>query len=146
MPFEISKTQLGIFIVVAALVVIVAIPLVTTGGDKAKRDEVPLNVDLIRQAEIDYKDAFEDYISATSAPRDPLTVDEKAVPWAPSKGFKALSWAPEMSEVYGSYSVNAKADGFIVNGVCDVDGDGSQARYQATLKETSHSLTEDSIY
>ncbi|MCA9568067.1 MAG: hypothetical protein KC656_09505 [Myxococcales bacterium] len=135
--------------VIGVVVVVLFLGLATfvanTGGS-ARRDEVPMNVDLIRLAEIEYKSAFEEYVSADPAPRDPLAVDAKAVPWEGTRGFDKLSWKPEAAQVYGSYAVNAKADGFTVVGVCDTDGDQSQARFQATLGEEAKMLTPENVY
>ena len=146
MQFELDRTKIIIGAVVLVILLIVTVPLLGSFNKGSLRAEVPLNVDSIRQAEIEYHGAFESYVSASSAPRDPLKVDSKAVPWAPSAGFKKLSWAPEQTEVRGAYTVNAKADGFTVTGVCDVDDDQSQARFQATLADQARSLTDDSVF
>ncbi|MCB9677006.1 MAG: hypothetical protein H6737_17955 [Alphaproteobacteria bacterium] len=144
--FELDRTKMIIGAVVL-LVGIVVLTVVFSGvNKKSLRAEVPTNVESIRQAEIEYHGAFESYVSAEAAPRDPLHVDSKAVAWKPSAGFEKLSWAPEQAEVRGSYSVNAKVDGFTVTGVCDVDDDQSQARFQATLDQEAHSLTDASVF
>lgn len=143
---EIGKNQLIIAGIVVVVLLIGLAVFTSMSGGNAARQEVPLNVDLIRTAEIEYKAAFEEYVSAEAAPRDPLEVDDKAVPWTSTRGFDKLSWKPEAAEVYGSYAVNAKSDGFTVVGVCDTDGDHTQARFQATLDAPAAMLTEESVY
>ncbi len=143
---ELDKNKVMIIAVVVLVLIIGLATLLAGSGGSAKRDEVPLNVDLIREAEITYHKAFEHYVSAEAAPRDLLAVDDKAVPWKPSPGFEKLSWSPSTAEVYGSYMVNAKADGFTVVGVCDTDGDQAQARFEATLEEKAKRLTAETVY
>ena len=146
MPFEIDRTKLLIGAGILLVILVITVPLFGSMNKKSLRAEVPTNVEAIRLAEIEYHGAFESYVSAAAAPRDPLHVDSKAVPWEATAGFDKLSWAPEQSEVRGSYSVNAKTDGFTVTGVCDVDDDQSQARYSATKDEEAHALTDASVF
>lgn len=136
-----------IIIVVVAVVLLIGLGTFLAGtGGSAMRDEVPVNVDLIRLAEIEYESAFEEFVSADAAPRDPLAVDATPVAWSPSRGFEKLSWKPAQAEVYGSYAVNAKADGFTVVGVCDVDADRTQARFHATKDAKAAMQTDESIF
>ncbi|MEZ4319451.1 MAG: hypothetical protein R3F61_18190 [Myxococcota bacterium] len=146
MPFEIGRTQILIGAGVLLVLLLITIPLFGSVNKKSLRAEVPTNVEAIRQAEIEYHSAFESYVSAEAAPRDALQVDSKSIPWEPSAGFRKIGWAPEQAEVRGSYAVNAKVDGFTVTGVCDVDDDQNQARFQANLLEEAHSVTDASVF
>lgn len=143
---ELDRNKVMIIAVVVVVLIIGLATLLAGGGGSSKRDEVGVNVELIRAAEIAYHGAFEEYVSADAAPRDPLAVDATAVDWKPSRGFEVLSWKPKTAKVYGSYSVNARADGFTVLGVCDTDGDGAQARFEATLYNAAAMTTEESVY
>lgn len=147
MPFEIGRTQIAIAAVVVLLLLLVTVPLMGSWNKKSLRAEVPTNVEAIRLSEIEYHGAFESYVSAEAAPRDPTTVDAKAVPWAPTDGFRRLSWEPKQAEVRGAYWVNASSAGFTVSGVCDIDEDQVQARYTATLEQSASALTDEgSVY
>jgi hypothetical protein len=143
---ELDRNKWIILIVVVVVLLIGLGTLFAGAGGSALRDEVPENVDLIRLAEIEYEGAFEEFVSADAAPRDPLAVDGTPVPWKPSRGFEKLSWKPQQTEVYGAYSVNARADGFTVLGVCDVDSDREQARFQATKDDKATMQTDESIF
>jgi len=141
-----GRNEILIVIAVIAVLILVAVPLLLSGNKTGQRDEVPLNVNAIRTAEIQYHDAFGDYISAEAAPRPPHAVDATAVPWEPSRGFRRLSWSPETEEVLGSYSVSATRDGFTVSGACDVDGDGARATFEATLDDEAKATSADNVY
>ena len=50
-------------------------------------------------------------------------------PWT-GGNFDTLGWAPD-GDVRGSYAVDTDTTGFMINGQCDVDGDGSRADFFA---------------
>jgi hypothetical protein len=145
-----SRNQLAIGAGVAlALCVMVGMVAMSggAGGDASVRDQVLVNVEQIRQHEIDHKNIFGDYISADSAPRAPHEVTPEPVAWAPSRGFTRLSWEPTAPDaVRGSYSVVVTKDGFTVIGVADGDGDGRTVRIEATASEAARLITAESIY
>lgn len=120
--------------------------LMAGGANTAGQDELVKTCEAIRQAEIQYKEAFESYVSATASPRDPIAVDGMPAPWQPSRGFKKLSWSPEGDLLLGSYTVNASADGFTVIGVADADADGKQARCEATHDVEAKLTSASDIY
>jgi type II secretory pathway pseudopilin PulG len=141
-----GRNEILIVVAVIAVLILVAVPLLLSGNKNGARDEVPLNVNAIRTHEMQYHDAFGDYISADAAPRPPHAVDANPVKWEPSRGFSRLSWSPETEEVYGSYSVSASRKGFTVTGACDVDGDGVRATYEATLESEATATSPDNVY
>jgi Tfp pilus assembly protein PilE len=145
-PRGIGRVEVAIGVAVVAIVAVIAIPLGMGASRSSKRAEVPLNVDAIRTAEITQREAFDEYVSAKTAPRDPTTLDARAVPWEPSSGFVKLAWKPVQAEVYGTYSVTATADGFTVVGTCDVDGDGERAEFRATQDENARMVTPEDVY
>jgi len=142
---EIGRTEILIGVAVVAVLALIAVPLGLNRAKNSKLSEVQVNVDLIRISEINYASAFSKFVPATAAPREPHAVDEELVKWVPSAGFKKLSWAPETEEVRGSYQVRTTDDGFEVEGVCDVDGDGQRAVFKAT-KDATAQQTNDGIY
>ena len=141
-----GRNELLIVAAVVAVLIFVAVPLLLSGNKQGQLAEVPLNVNAIRVAEIQYHDAFGDYISADAAPRPPHAVDANAVPWAPTRGFTRLSWSPETETVVGSYSVVATSTGFTGHGACDVDGDGNRATFEATLEAEAKATSADGVY
>jgi hypothetical protein len=142
----IGRTEIIAGVAVVAVLALITVPLWTGTSKKTARAEVPLNVDSIRTAEITWHGSFDDYVSATDAPRAMTAVNDQAVAWAPSKGFEELRWSPADAQVYGSYKVVASDKGFTVTGACDVDADGARAVYTATQDEGAKATTDESIY
>lgn len=143
----VGRTELAIGAAVVAVLVLVTLPLMTRTGTASRRAEVPLNVDHIRTAQLTHFSAFAEYVSAEPAPRRPEEVDDKPVPWAPSRGFKTLAWEPEATEqMWGSYSVKASKAGFEVFGTCDTDGDGRRASWVATHEKPAERTSAEDVY
>lgn len=142
----VGRTEIMVGVGVGAIIIIIVAALALRTTDKSARAELPLNVDSIRTAQIEYESAFGQFIEASPAPREPHEVDAKAVPWVPSEGFKLLSWAPAAAELRGSYSVSVKKGDFRVNGVSDLDEDKVMARYSATRAEPAAAQTGDDVY
>ena len=141
-----GRNEILIAVAIVAVLILVAIPLLLSGSKQGQAAEVPLNVNAIRTAEIQYHDAFNEYISAEAAPRAPHAVDPNPVAWAPSRGFKRLSWSPGTEAVVGSYAVIATSKGFTVSGACDVDGDGARATYEASLEAEAKATSAENVY
>lgn len=142
----VGRTEVLIGVAVVAVLALVSVPILLSTSKKSARAEVPLNVDAIRAAQLEYQSAFGNFIEADPAPRDPLAANGDAVAWEPSEGFRMLSWAPASAEVRGVYSVSVKRDDFTVTGICDVDADGTPARWQATRADSAKALTEPAVY
>ena len=132
--------------VVLAVALLVLVPFLLSSGKAEHREECRLQVEAIRQAELQYQEAFGEFVGAEPAPRAPTAVGPEPVAWQPTEGFRKLSWAPEAEEVYGSFQVAATREGFTVTGTCDVDGDGERAVFQATKDEEAHAVTASSVY
>ena len=78
-------------------------------------------------------------IQSAEAERELAQHGGKALrPWSGGKDWETLGWSPG-SSVRGAYWVEVSADGrdFIVHGLCDVDGDGRYAEYQASSERTA---------
>lgn len=126
-----SLVELMIVIAIIGILAAIAIPNYVNMQLKAKRSEVPTNVDGIRTAEIAYR-VFYDAFAAASP--KPATLAKEAQEWVVgSDGFSVIGWAPA-GAVRGSYEVQANGTSdLLVIGSCDVDGNGAVAQYSATL-------------
>jgi len=143
---ELEKNQLIIGATVVGVLILIAVPLAMNMQSSAGSGELPLNVEAIRTAEIEYRSAFSEYVAADAAPRSPHAVNDKPVEWKPSTGFSKLSWAPdETLEVYGAYWVEATKDSFTVHGASDLDGDGERAIWKATADAPAAATTADGV-
>ncbi len=144
---EIGRNEIIIGVAAVAVLLIIAVPFALNSANKSARGEVPLTIASIRTAEIEYESAFGDFVACEAAPRPMHAVNADPVPWTTSPGFKKLSWAPEGTEIYGAYTVKLEGDSFVVNGACDVDGDGTRALYKATKDDAEAVMvTESSVY
>ena len=65
--------------------------------------------------------------------------------WTSGSSFDTLGWGPD-GDVRGSYIVNTSTTDFNVNGLCDVDGDGSMAAYTATKTFNATMQSANNVY
>lgn len=143
---NIGRSQILVAVAVVAVAILIIVPIIVSSSKSSRLEELEKNVNAIRIAEIQYREAFGEYISADAAPRPPHAVDGNPVPWIPSNGFRKLSWAPDAETVIGSYQVQADKEGFKVIGFCDVDGDGERATYEATQDKEAYAVSGSGVY
>jgi len=132
--------------VVVILVILFAVILPFFAGMKhrAKRAELPANVDGIKTAELAYDAAYGFFVAAEPHPE--ATPGAELVPWGEGNSdFRELGWSPD-GPVRGVYEVRTVLSedeetvlDFQVIATCDIDEDGVRARYTAT-RETNGSF------
>ena len=132
---------IGVFGVLAAI----AIPNFVAMQLKAKRAEVPANVDGIKMAELSYDAAFDGFVAVPAEPRGPASVGKEPKAWESTGDWSRLGWTPD-EPVRGSYWVDVTPGGFTVHGVCDVDGDGERAEFIATVDTNATMQTGRDVY
>ena len=127
-----TLVELMIVVAIIGILAAIAIPNFVAMQYRAKRSEVPSNVDGIKTAELAYDAAFDTYIQESSFQPD-SSPGKKQRNWQPGSAFDTLGWSPD-GEVRGSYWVEVRPDGgdFVVHGIGDVDGDGYPCHYTAT--------------
>ena len=136
--------ELMIVIGILGILTSIAVPNFLTMQHRAKRTEVPTNVDGIKTAELGYEAVYDRFVSVGSTmPR--ATPDKSPVAWLSGSAFDALGWSPD-GDVRGVYLVKTNDTNFKVQGACDVDGDGVQAIYTATRSLAIASLAADDAY
>jgi type IV pilus assembly protein PilA len=126
-----TLVELMIVVAIIGILSAIAIPNFVAMQYRAKRAEIPTNVDGIKTAEIAYDAAFDTYVVAAAAPDDSPA---KALrDWTYPADFQAIGWEPS-GKVRGTYSVTMAGGvtNFEVTGECDVDGDTTRATYTAT--------------
>lgn len=129
-----------------AVLLVIVVPLFLSGNKSAERDAVAQQVEGIRQAVLDYHDAFGEFVDATVAPRAFEQVNADAVLWQPSEGFRALSWQPPTDATRAAFKVDLTSDGFVVTGTCDLDGDGQRAVFKATHDQAANATTDRGVF
>ena len=146
-----TLVELMIVVAIVGILASIAVPNFVEMQYKAKRAELPINVALVRTAEVSYDALYDGYIEV---PAHPLTVPgKKKQRWAGgNSGLEALGFIPS-GTVRGQYQVRtvpgrAATNGgeFTVVGLSDCDGDGSQAKYTATNRMSTKLVTPAFVY
>jgi type IV pilus assembly protein PilA len=133
---------------ITGILAAIAIPNFIAYQLRAKRTELPMNVEGIRAAQIAYQGVFDAYVPVPEpVPLDPLMVGRQAVPWPSGTAFDDLGWEPD-GLVRGTYWVEVEPDGsdFTVHAVADLDGDGIACRYMATRDQRATMISESWVY
>lgn len=143
---NIGRNEILIGVAVVGVAALILVPILVSSSKSGQLGEVEQTVNAIRLAELQYHEAFNEYVSADPAPRPQHAVDATPVPWTPTDGFRKLAWAPEHELVVGSYQVQADKNGFKVIGACDLDGDGKRAVFVATQDEEAHAISNSGVY
>ena len=139
-----TLVELMIVVAIIGILAAIAIPNFVSMQYRAKRAEVPANVDGIKTAELAYDAAFDKFIQSTAYPTG--TPGKQQQVWATGSNFDTLGWSPD-GKVRGQYSVaTTSSTDFTVTGVCDVDGDSSQAKYTASKSTNASLTTAEKIY
>ena len=141
-----TLVELMIVVAIIGILAAIAVPNFVSMQYRSKRAEIPSNVDGIKTAQIAYDAAFDTYIDVATLYPDP-TPDKSQRAWPSGSNFDTLGWSPD-GKVRGSYKVlAATSTDFEVTGICDVDGDGTNATYTATKSlNSTYKHTNDNIY
>lgn len=133
-------------IVMIGILAAIAIPNFVAMQLKAKRAEVPANLDGIRAVELAYHDNYGQYVAASSeveATAQGAGKQQRDFPY--EGGWEELGWFPS-GKVRGVYWVELTPEGFAAYGACDVDGDGEYAVYVATESQDAQLTTPGDVY
>jgi len=126
-----TLVELMIVVAIIGILAAIAIPNFVAMQYRAKRSEVPSNVDGIKTAELAYDAAFDTYIQESSFQPD-SSPGKKQRDWQPGSAFDTLGWGPD-GQVRGSYMVESTSTtDFLVTGKSDVDGDTQETEFTAT--------------
>ena len=146
-----TLVELMIVVAIIGILAAIAIPNFVEMQYRAKRAEVPANVDGIKTSEMGYDAAFDQFIQVTQHPT--TSPGKNPVAWQNgNSGYQTLGWAPD-GKVRGVYDVTTTAPSssnpggdFRVTGECDVDGDGTPAQYTATKSINAVQNTPNDVY
>jgi len=144
--------ELMVTVAIVGILSAISMPEYSHFLQRAKRAEIPMNLDAIRSVEVGYHAEWSVYTSCTLSPED--VPGRTAVPFPATMttdlDWNELGWTPD-GKVFGQYQVVANEDiGFdatmVLDGYGDIDGDGNLSNYRATgmLKPTL--LTGNTIY
>ncbi len=132
-----TLVELMIVVAIIGILAAIAIPNFVEMQYRAKRSELPSNVDGIKTAELAYDATLDTFLRCRDSPA-PTPSGKSPVDWTDNGGFSDLGWAPD-GQVRGVYHVDTRAPtsripggDFTVFGEADIDGDGAEASYTAT--------------
>lgn len=144
--------ELMITVSIIGILAALAIPRYEAFLIRAKRAELPMNVDAIRTCETGYHAEWDVFTSCEITPSE--IPGRVAVPFPANEttsfDWNQLGWVPD-GKVYGQYQVIASdlfgyAATFEANGFGDVDGDGNLSHYQASQAHKPWMLTPNIVY
>ena len=140
-----TLVELMIVVAIIGILAAIAIPNFVDMQYRAKRAEVPPNVDGIKTAEMAYEAAFDAFVDSAESPAG-SPAGKAPVAWADNGNFTAMGWEPS-GEVRGTYKVSGASNtNFTVTGTCDVDGDNAEATYTATKSISAILSTNPEVY
>lgn len=147
-----TLVELMIVVAIIGILAAIAIPNFVEMQYRAKRAEIPSNVDGIKTAQMGYDAAFDEFISCLDHP-GAASIGKKQVDWAGGNtDFQKLGWSPD-GKVRGTYAVDTtvasasvKGADFTVTGICDVDADSNPADYTATKSINTVFLDNNDTY
>jgi type IV pilus assembly protein PilA len=143
-----TLVELMIVVAIIGILAAIAIPNFVAMQYRAKRAEVPSNVDGVKTAQLAYDAAFDQFIQqATFHPRTPSGASAKAAQlWTSGSAFDTLGWAPD-GKVRGGYKVvSVGSTDFTVTGVADVDGDGVSSTFTSTKSINAIMVSLNNVY
>jgi len=143
--------ELMIVVAIIGILAAIAIPSFLAMQLRAKRSELPTNLDAIRTAEKAYHAEWDQYLSVPLCPaaeprREPIDLEGAcATDWA------ELGWSPDgiglcRYQVVAFNSGDWATSDFEATAECDIDGDGNYALFRASKDERSAMVTGNNVY
>ena len=119
-----SVIELMVLVAFLCIMLAIGVPNLIEMQHRAKRAEVPCNVDAIRTAALAYQSANGRIVEERRS-RPDGNPGKRSRAWKEGSRFDELGWKPDGS-VRGAYTISTTGLGdFAVKGICDVDGDGT---------------------
>lgn len=140
-----TLVELMIVVAIIGILAAIAIPNFVAMQYRAKRAEVPSNVDGIKTAQLAYDAAFDQFIQQTTM-WPSSTAGKAQRQWPSGSNFDTLGWGPD-GDVRGQYMVSTTSTtDFLVTGRSDVDGDATFSSYTARKSVNAVMTTNNDVY
>jgi type IV pilus assembly protein PilA len=143
--------ELMIVVAIIGILAAIAIPNFLAMQLRAKRSELPTNLDAIRTAEKAYHAEWDGFTSASNTPSAAVGRSQVDFTGGGYLSFENLGWTAD-GKVRGQYNTiqsnasSAATDDFTSIGLSDVDGDGANAQYNCNRAEKSNMVTSNNVY
>jgi len=144
-----SITELMIVIAIIGILAAIAIPNFIAMQLRAKRAELPTNLDGIRTAEKAYHAEWDTFTNAGPSPL--WTPGREQATFSPTAAWSNLGWSAD-GKVRGKYQVtlvagtNSQTDNFNGSAVADVDGDSTESSYTCNRGIKSKMRSANNVY
>jgi len=143
--------ELMIVVAIIGILAAIAIPNFLAMQLRAKRSELPTNLDAIRTAEKAYHAEWDAFTSASDTPATLPGRSQVDFTAGGYLSFENLGWVAD-GKVRGQYNTtqsnasSAAADDFTSIGLADVDGDTATSQYNCNRAEKSTMVTSNNVY
>ena len=145
--------ELMIVVAIIGILAAIAIPNFLAMQMRAKRAELPTNLDGLRTAEKAYHAEWDAFTTAAATPASPNGRHPTEFAGGGKDAFDLLGWNAD-GKVRGSYEVVAVAPGsggsasddFTATATADVDGDGTNSSYECNRAEKASMTSVNSDY
>ena len=141
--------ELLVVIAIIGILAAIAIPNFISMQLRAKRAELPSNLDGVRTAEKAYHAEWDTFTSAGPAPG--TTPGRPQVLFSPAVDWSLLGWTAD-GKVRGKYQVtnvsgsSSQSDNFRGSAVSNVDGDAAEASYTCSRAEKDKMILANNVY
>ena len=133
------EVLLGLLLV--AVTVAYAKPRFEQFHRQTQRSELGLVLESLREAQLAHRRTHKDWFDLPPSPQATSAVGTHAVSWSGTE-----RWRPPLPELRGSYRTERTAQGLVLIGECDIDGDGIRAVFQASPNGLATRTTPDDVY
>ena len=143
--------ELMIVVAIIGILAAIAIPNFLAMQLRAKRAELPSNLDGVRTAEKAYHAEWDSFTEAAATPATPSGRAQAAFTGAGYSQFDNLGWVAD-GLVRGSYAVGNIASGafaddnFTATAQADVDGDSANSEYNCNRAEKAQMISQNNVY
>ena len=144
--------ELMIVVAIIGILAAIAIPNFVAMQLRAKRSELPTNVDAIRTAEKAYEHEWDQFTACSAKPSSMPTKTQTAfgASFGDGSDWDLLGWIAD-GQVRGQYRVDVNtgtsvSQNFSAQAYADIDGDGTTSAYAADKFYKSTMVSLNSVY